>query len=95
MLFAVICTDKEGHGQVRKSVRPDHLDFLKGLGDQVKLAGPFTTSTGEPNGSLIVLEAASLEDARGIVSRDPYARAELFASVEIRPWSWTFNNPQG
>jgi uncharacterized protein YciI len=24
---------------------------------------------------------------------DPYAKAGLFGSVEIRQWNWTFNKP--
>ena len=45
------------------------------------------------NGSLVVIEAASLEAARAIAAGDPFAKAGLFASVEIRPWRWTMNNP--
>ena len=46
------------------------------------------------NGSLVVIEAASLEAAREIAAGDPFAKAGLFASVEIRPWLWTLNNPK-
>ena len=47
----------------------------------------------EANGSLIVIDAASLEAAREIAAGDPYAAAGLFAAVEIRPWLWTINAP--
>ena len=33
------------------------------------------------------------EVAERIAAADPYARAGLFASVEIRPWIWVFNKP--
>ena len=59
------------------------------------LAGPFTEADGETmNGSLIVIEAASLQAAEKIAAGDPFAKAGLFASVEIRPWLWTFNSPR-
>jgi uncharacterized protein YciI len=45
------------------------------------------------NGSLIVVEAASLDAARSIGAGDPFAKAGVFASVDIRPWLWTINNP--
>jgi len=45
------------------------------------------------NGSLIVIEAASPLAARDIAVGDPFAKAGLFASVEIRPWLWTLNKP--
>ena len=43
-------------------------------------AGPFTEPDGKTmNGSLIVIEAASLEAARRIAAGDPFAKAGLFA----------------
>jgi hypothetical protein len=45
------------------------------------------------NGSLIVVEAASIDAARKIATNDPFARLGIFASVDIRPWLWTMNNP--
>ena len=46
------------------------------------------------NGSLVVVEAASLDAARMIAAGDPFAKAGLFAKVEIRPWLWTMNSPE-
>jgi uncharacterized protein YciI len=94
MLYALICTDKPGSLPLRKANRPEHVAYLEGLGDRLVLAGPFTEEDGETsNGSLVVIEAASLDAARRIAGNDPYAKAGLFASVEIRPWVWVFNNP--
>jgi uncharacterized protein YciI len=95
MLFALICTDKPGSLAVRKSNRPEHVAYLQRLGDRLALAGPFTDEDGEtPTGSLVVIEAASREAAEQIAAADPYAKAGLFASVEIRPWIWVFNQPK-
>src|SRR5262245_47075484 len=67
MLYAVICTDKPGSLAIRKANRPEHLQYLKSLGDRLVLAGPFTEPDGEAmNGSLIVIEAGSLDAARTI-----------------------------
>ena len=93
MLFALICTDKPGSLALRKANRPEHLAYLESLGETLVLAGPFTEPDGETmNGSLIVVEAPSLEAARKIAAGDPFAKAGLFASVDIRPWLWTINN---
>ncbi len=46
------------------------------------------------DGSLIVIEATSLEASRTVAAGDPFAKAGLFAKVEIRPWLWTMNNPE-
>jgi len=40
-----------------------------------------------------VVEASSLDAARKIAAGDPFAKAGLFAHVDIRPWLWTINNP--
>lgn len=95
MLFALICTDKLDSLTVRKANRPDHVAYLEGLGETLVFAGPFMMADGATmNGSLIVIEATSLDAARTIAAGDPFAKAGLFASVEIRPWLWTMNNPE-
>lgn len=94
MLYALICTDKPGSLAARKANRPEHLAYLKSLGKTLVLAGPFTETDGQTmNGSLIVVEAASIDAARKIAANDPFARLGIFASVDIRPWLWTMNNP--
>ncbi|RUU59532.1 hypothetical protein EOC99_22690, partial [Mesorhizobium sp. M7A.T.Ca.TU.009.01.1.1] len=60
---------------------------------KLAFAGPFLDAEGKPNGSLVVVEASDLAGAQALSAADPYAKAELFESVEIRPWNWTFNKP--
>jgi uncharacterized protein YciI len=95
MLYAFICTDKPDGLPIRKENRPEHLAYLKSLGDTLKFAGPFTAEDGQTmTGSLVVVEADTLQDAKQIADGDPFTKAGLFASVEIRPWKWSINNPQ-
>jgi hypothetical protein len=95
MLFALICTDKPGSLAVRKAHRPDHVAYLQSLADSLIFAGPFLKEDGETMcGSLIVIEAPSLDAARKIAASDPFAKVGLFASVDIRPWLWMMNNPK-
>jgi uncharacterized protein YciI len=91
MLFAFIGKDKPGVLQLRLDTRPPHVAFLERLNADgtLKFAGPFLNDEGNPNGSLVVIEAADKEKA----AEDPYAKAGLFASSEIRQWRWTFNQP--
>jgi uncharacterized protein YciI len=93
MLFAMICKDKPGKLQVRLDTRPEHVAFLEGLNGEKKLAfaGPFLDADGKPDGSLVVVEAPDLASAEALSAADPYAKAGLFESVEIRQWNWTFN----
>ena len=50
------------------------------------MAGPFLNEAGEMTGSLIVLEVASLAEARAWAAADPYAKAGLFEEVRIQEW---------
>lgn len=94
MLYALICTDKPHSLQVRLDNRPAHIDFLKDLGNGLKAAGPFLDDDGNMTGSLVIIEASNRDEALAISQEDPYAKAGLFESVEIRPWNWAVKNPE-
>lgn len=96
MLFAFVCQDKPGALQVRLDTRPEHVDYLNALNTEGTLAfaGPFLGEDGKPTGSLVVVKAETIEAAREIAANDPYAKAGLFASVEVKAWNWVFNNPE-
>jgi uncharacterized protein len=95
MHVALICRDKPDHLQVRMDTRPAHVEFLNRLNAEGKLAlaGPLVGEDGNPNGSLVVLKLESLDEAKALAAEDPYAKAGLFADVEIRQWNWVFNAP--
>ena len=92
MYFALICTDNENSLETRKNTRSDHLDYLNLLGNKLKLAGPLLDDDNNPNGSLIVIEVENHEEANEIAKNDPYAKVDLFKSVEIRQWNWLIKN---
>lgn len=94
MLFALLCTDKPDGLALRLKVRPDHLAYLDSLGPALKAAGPFTTDEGSPIGSLVIIAAADRAGAEAIAANDPYAKAGLFAAVEIKAWKWGLKNPE-
>ncbi len=97
MLYALTCNDKPDSLDLRMKVRPNHVAFLTDLNDRgiLKIAGPFLDADEKPCGSLVIIKADDLAQAQSIAARDPYAIAGLFASVEIRPYNWVFNNPEG
>ncbi|MFT4182048.1 MAG: YciI-like protein [Rhizobium sp.] len=96
MLFAFVCKDKPGHLNVRMDTRPAHLEHLNKLNAEgtLKMAGPFLDGDGKPNGSLVIVSAETIEAARALADSDPYAKAGLFESVEVKPYNWVFNNPE-
>ena len=95
MLFSFYCTDDPVNGlETRKSVRREHLAYLKELGDKMVLAGPFLSEDGAtPIGSLIVVEVENEAEAKSIAENDPYNKAGVFSSVDIRRWNWLFGKP--
>lgn len=96
MLFALLCTDKPGSSQLRMDTRPEHVAWLNGINEAgtLKFAGPFLDEDGKPNGSMLVIKAETANEAGEIAAADPYAKAGLFSSVDIKPWKWVFNNPE-
>lgn len=94
MYVAAICIDHPDSVALRMDTRPDHLAFLESLGPRLKLGGALMNETGDaPEGSLVVLDVASLGEAETIMAEDPYAKAGLFASVTFKPWNWFIGNP--
>ena len=96
MIFAFIGKDKPGQLETRLSNRPAHVDYLDGLNaaGKLKFAGPFLNEDGRPIGSLVAFEAADHAEAEALAAGDPYAKAGLFETTEIHPWTWVFNKPE-
>ncbi len=94
MLFAIICTDKPASLDLRQATRPRHLDYWKSHAAHVIQAGPLLDTAGQPIGSLLILDAASRAAVEALVAADPYAQAELFESMLVRPFRSVFRDGQ-
>lgn len=84
MLVALICIDKAGALQTRLDNRAAHLAYIAETG-VVAMAGPFLEG-GAMVGSLVVLNVDAVDQAQAWAAGDPYAKAGLFASVDIHEW---------
>jgi uncharacterized protein YciI len=84
-MFVLICRDEPGALETRKANRDAHLAYLAETG-VVRLAGPLLDDDGAMVGSLLAVEVADRAAAEAFAAADPYARAGLFASVEIMGW---------
>jgi uncharacterized protein len=90
-LFALTCIDKENGLERRMGARKDHLAWVGGTG-MLKLGGPFLDEKGDMAGSLMIIEADDIEAARRFNRDDPYTKAGLWRSVDIRPFRITLAN---
>lgn len=85
MLIAMIARDKPGSLSIRKANRDAHLAYIEQTG-VVTQAGPLLNDADEMIGSLVILEVDDMAAAQDWAKDDPYAKAELFADVELIPW---------
>ena len=84
MLIALMAKDKAGALQVRKDNREAHLAYIDSTG-VVSQAGPLIVD-GDMAGSLVILDVFDMAAAQEWADNDPYAKAGLFASVELIEW---------
>ena len=84
MKFVILGFDGPEGQAKRKIHRAAHLANLEPLNRQgrVFLAGPFTDLAG----SLIIIEADSLEEATQIAQQDPYTVHGVFERIEVHPF---------
>ena len=88
-LFVLTCIDKPGALQVRLDARNAHLAWVN---DQpLKFGGPFLSDAGEMCGSLRIVETADLAAAEAFNAADPYTKAGLWETVDIRPFRITID----
>jgi uncharacterized protein YciI len=94
MHFVVQYKDRPERAAQRAADQPAHIAYRKGLGSRIVLAGPLLDDGGaRPVGSLIVIEAADLAEARRIALDDPHAKAGNFDLVAVTPFRVMAVNP--
>jgi uncharacterized protein len=88
MKYVILGFDSPDGEAKRKIHRSAHLAKMEPLDIQGKviLAGPLTDKAG----SLIVIEADSLEDAQRFAREDPYTVHGVFDRVEVHPFTQVF-----
>lgn len=88
-LFILNARDKAGALDIRMANRPAHLDWAKASADKIRMAGPVFTEDGETfAGSVFVLEMETLAEVQEWAAQDPYTKAGLFETVEIKHFAW-------
>jgi uncharacterized protein YciI len=92
LLYALIAHDRPNGLARRQEVRPEHLKHLDSLGSRLVLAGPFLDDNGDMTGSIVVIEAESLEDAQATFNSDPFVVKSVFDQITIKRWHLGINN---
>jgi len=84
MRIALVAIDKPNAQQLRLDNREAHLAYVAETG-VAELAGPFLDGD-SMTGSLLILVVDTMSDAENWAANDPYAKAGLFESVDLREW---------
>lgn len=92
MHFSFIGYDKPNSLDLRMENRPAHVEWLKS--NPIPVAGPMLDDDGNPNGSVVIIEAEDLAAAQALVETDPYAIAGLFEKTDLKPWKWVIGAPE-
>jgi uncharacterized protein YciI len=84
--YALIGRDAPGSLELRKQHRDAHLANLRALDEagRVRHAGPLLDEGGAPCGSVVIFEAATLEDAQALAAGDAYVTQGIFERYEVR-----------
>jgi hypothetical protein len=95
--FAVWATDRAGALERRTGVREEHRQRLRRadeIGIRVLHGGPTLGAQDQHmNGTLLIVQAATLEAVQQFIEGDPYMREGVYESVDIRPWAWGLGRP--
>lgn len=88
MLFAVLFTDKPGHGALRAQRLEAHVQWVAKHQHTVLVAGSLRADPGAvPRGGLWIVEAPSRDDVHALMRTDPFWTCGLRQGVEVLHWS--------
>lgn len=87
MLFAVLFTDKPGHGALRAQHLQAHVDWVAQHQEMVLVAGSLRTEPADvPRGGLWIVEAPSKDAVLALMQTDPFWTCGLRQGVEVLHW---------
>ena len=92
-------TDKPGMADVRREHFEAFYKYLRDHPDHPGVVlyhgGPTLSEDGSTRiGTLLVLDAPSVDAARAFISDSPYGRAELYGELYVRPLEWLTGKPE-
>ena len=83
MAYLITCIDKKESIDLRLSTREEHIKYLKKIKKKLLLAGPILDKSGNPVGTVLVLDFDNIERVNLFLKNDPYSKVKLFKSIKI------------
>ena len=85
MIYVVHCLDKPGHVAKRMELIDEHRAYFATKPIDALSSGPLLSEDGsEMIGSLFIVDAANRAEVEAFNAGDPFAKAELWQSVNIQ-----------
>jgi len=92
MLFLVYLEDIEDNAPIRRSLLDQHMKHIGGHVGSIRLGGPLMRADGKTQaGGILLIEAESVDQVRGIIDADPYYQAGLWPEVRIHEFREIIN----
>jgi len=82
-LYCIHAIDGPEGAEIRPRLIGAHLAHVEAHIDRYFVAGPLKNAGGQTIGSMLVVQAASEDDARAFLDQDPYAGAGLWSQIHI------------
>ena len=82
-LYAINCRDKPNSKEKRMAGLEAHLAHMDEVFDRVSIACPLLDEGGGFVGSMLVISASDVDDARAFIEEDPYYNADIWESIQI------------
>ena len=87
MHFVVYALDNRDTPDARDTHYPAHKAYMAAPTLAILMAGPLLDAQGaKPIGSMIVVEAKSLEEATAFACEDPFCRNGVWGEMTVRPY---------
>jgi uncharacterized protein len=86
-LFTIIAEDATNSVILRARHLDAHLAHVEAHLERYAVAGPLHDANGLITGSLLIVKAESIADARAFLEIDPYFVANVWRSIDIRAFN--------
>lgn len=88
MRAALLCTIDPAKLPLFTELRGEHYRYLIAQRARIVFGGPLRTAPGgPPETMLIVVEVATLDEARAFIAAEPYSAHGGFSEIRVRAWS--------
>lgn len=93
MPYVIETWDKPDSVELRMSVRPEHIAFLKANTAKLLGAGAKLSDDGQTMlGTIYIVDVETREEAEAFVAGDPFTRNGLPARITVTRWRKAFFN---